>query len=217
MVNMARKSIIEVLDEKTSSASAKAKWPDGSMKDILDKIQMPDMSKAFVSTGRSMGKSAIAMDHMRMPSLRGQSTGRIMRPMKNPASEIWIDSIPSVMPWSVFRREAQAPLDPKELFKSLDRSLRGEMPDASPFKARVKSEKQLRGYHKRLVRRNGALTAERDRWIDSHRQLQERNLKLTSQVKDLTTYSKALEDKIKEMKAAIADLETRKLPEKGSW
>ncbi len=216
MVNMARKSIIEELDEKTSFASAKAKWPDTFFKDIVDAMQLPDIREAVISTGRRMGKSAIAIDNMRMPSFRGQSTDRSMRPMKNPASEIWIDSIPSIMPWHSFKGE-DTPLDPKELFKSLDRSLRGEMPDASPFKARVKSEKQLRGYHKRLVRRNGALTAERDKWIDSHRQLQERNLDLTSQVKDLTTYSKALEDKVKEMKAAIADLETRKLPEKGSW
>ena len=120
MVNMARKSLSEELKEKTSSASTKAKWPDTSFWDILDGMQLPDIRNAIITSSRRMGKSMTVMDEM-MPMFHSQSMGRSMRPMKNPASEIYIDSIPSIMPWHCFRSENKKSLDHADLFKSLDR------------------------------------------------------------------------------------------------
>lgn len=149
---------------------------------------------------------------------------------KNACNEIWLDSLPhqhigryagkkpSYVIVDDYCSSGKSPeIDPQELRNVVGRTLRGETPDLSPFKARTRSERQLKGYHKRLIKRNGILAQERDEALERNKKLQEQNAEISAQRDSFFQHSQELEGKIADLKTIIEQLEDKKLPEKGSW
>lgn len=164
------------------------------MADIdLESTQWPNLPNAGWRNAGKLRKEIV------IDSLPRQYTGRSIR--KKPSYVIVDDYCSS----------GKSPeIDPQELRNAIGRTLRGEAPDASPFRARIQSQKQLKKRYwknvKRMLeaeRKEGEQRAKRCRAEKHLGELVHENAELHAQIADLKTIIEQLEDK--------------KLPEKGSW
>ena len=196
-----------VFDFESRSKAHIAPWPKKVTPVVstskIGKTNLPDM------TWRSIGNPCREITLDSVPDAAqayGQSIGRISRMHGGKIAWAVLDEYSPNPLWST--AEKLGPLDPKEVYETIGRSLRGETTDASPFRARIQSQKQLKKRYWRNVKR---MLAAEEKAAEASRELD--RLKASQLQKELDrNYAE-----IERLRAQVASLESLKTPEKGSW